>query len=133
MATIKRFEDIEAWQIARELCQKINRIAIETPFSKDYKLRDQINGASGSTMDNIAEGFGRGGNAEFIQFLEVANESTNEVQSQLYRILDRDYIDQNVFEQLYSMAEQIKGKLLRLISYLKTSGMKGPKYKDRSV
>ena len=84
-------------------------------------------------MDNIAEGFGRGGNAEFIQFLEVANGSTNEVQSQLYRILDRDYIDQNVFEQLYSMAEQIKGKLLRLISYLKTSGMKGPKYKDRSV
>jgi four helix bundle protein len=133
MATIKKFEDIEAWQRARVLCQKINQVAIETPLSKDYKLKDQINGSSGSVMDNIAEGFGRGGNTEFIQFLEIANGSVNEVQSQLYRILDRNYIHQSLFDELYSITEEIKGKLLRLINYLKTSGIRGPKYKDRSI
>lgn len=111
--------------------QKIHRISIETNLSKDYKLKDQINGSSGSVMDNIAEGFGRGGNAEFVQFLEIANGSLNEVQSQLYRVLDRNYIDQNLFSELYNIAEEVKGKILRLISYLKNSQMKGPKYKEQ--
>src|SRR3954463_320568 len=119
MATIKKFEDIEAWQRARVLCQKITQLSIETSLSKDYKLKDQINGSSGSVMDNIAEGFGRGGNAEFIQFLEIANGSVNEVQSQLYRILDRNYADQNVFNEIYLIAEEIKGKILKFIGYLK--------------
>jgi four helix bundle protein len=131
MATIKKFEDIEAWQRARVLCQKINQLSIETALSKDYKLKDQINGSSGSVMDNIAEGFGRGGNAEFIQFLEIANGSVNEVQSQLYRILDRNYADQNGFKEIYLIAEEIKGKILKFIGYLKTSQMRGPKFKDR--
>ena len=89
MATFARFEDIGAWQKSRILCQHISRIISNSDLVKDYKLKDQINGSSGSFMDNIAEGFGRGGNAEFIQFLEISHASAFETQSQLYRVLDR--------------------------------------------
>lgn len=129
MATIKRFEDMEAWQKARLLCQKIHRVATETELKNDFRLKDQISASSGYVMDNIAEGFGRGGNKEFLQFLEIANGSINEVQSQVYRLLDKNYISQNLFSELYPLCEEIKGKILRLIQYLKTSALKGPKYK----
>ena len=66
--TVKRFEDLEIWQEARELCKDIYRLTYVEPFVKDFKLRGQIRGSSGSIMDNIAEGFERGGNKEFIQF-----------------------------------------------------------------
>lgn len=79
-------------------------------------------------MDNIAEGFGRGGNKEFTQFLEIAHGSANEVQSQLYRILDRKYVEQSAFDVLYAIVEGIKGKLLKLITYLKNSDMRGLKF-----
>lgn len=83
MATIKNFEDLKVWQKARILCQEIFEIVKEQNFSKDYKLKDQINGSSGSVMDNIAEGFGRQGNNEFINFLTISNGSAMEVKSQL--------------------------------------------------
>jgi len=82
-------------------------------------------------MDNIAEGFGRAGNNEFIQFLEYAHGSACESQSQLYRISDRNYINKNTFEELYKLAEEIKSMLIGLINYLKKSAFKGVKYKDR--
>lgn len=132
MATFKKFEDIEAWQKARILCDKIFTVINETALNKDYKLREQINGASGSIMDNIAEGFGRAGNNEFIQFLEYSIGSACEVQSQLYRIVDRRYIHQDSFNELYSLAEEIKGKLIALINYLKKSAFTGVKFKDRT-
>lgn len=94
MATINCFEDIKAWQKARILCKEIFELISSTDLSKDYKLKDQINGSSGSAMDNIAEGFGRGGNPEFIQFLEIAHASACECQSQLYRVKDRNYINE---------------------------------------
>jgi len=68
MAHYTTFEDLQIYQLSRELCQEIWKIIIESPLGKDYKLREQINGSSGSVMDNIAEGFGRGGNKEFINF-----------------------------------------------------------------
>ena len=89
MSTIKNFEDLKVWQKSRILCQQIFEIIEEKNFSKDYKLKDQINGSSGSVMDNIAEGFGRQGNNEFINFLTISNGSVMEVKSQLYRALDR--------------------------------------------
>lgn len=132
MATFKKFEDIQAWQKARLLWQQIHKISKETGLDKNFRLKDQVCAAAGSVMDNIAEGFGRGGNAEFIQFLEISNGSTCEVQSQLYRILDSGYISPVLFEELYNLAEEIKGKLLAFIAYLKTSPLKGPKYRDYS-
>lgn len=85
MATIKSFEEIEAWQTARSLSKEIFGLTNFGSFSKDYGLRDQINRATGSIMDNIAEGFERGGSKEFIQFLAIAKGSAGEVRSQLHR------------------------------------------------
>lgn len=132
MASFKRFEEIGAWQKARTLCNHIYGVILESELYKDYKLKDQINGSSGSIMDNIAEGFGRGGNPEFIQFLEISHGSACECQSQLYRILDRKYINQDKFNLLYELAEEIRKMLLSLISYLSKSEFKGPKYKLRT-
>lgn len=131
MAVIKRFEDIIAWQKARILCTEIDTLIINSQLSKDYKLKDQINGSSGSVMDNIAEGFGRGGNLEFIQFLEISHSSACECQSQLYRIVDRKYIPGEKFTELYNLCEEIKKITLSLIHYLSTSENKGIKYNLR--
>ena len=81
---IERFEDIEAWQLARELIQKVCRLTKKPGFTKDYGLKRQIQDAAGSSMHNIAEGFDSGTNAEFIQFLRYAKRSCTEVQSELY-------------------------------------------------
>jgi len=92
MATFQRFEDMEVWQKARELCQNIFMITERENFNRDFKLKNQINSSSGSIMDNVAEGFDRGSTAEFIYFLGIAKGSAAEVRSQLYRALDRNYI-----------------------------------------
>ena len=131
MATLTKFEDIKAWQKARFFCHEIFLIVEETTLSKDYKLKEQINSSSGSAMDNIAEGFGSGGNLEFIQFLEISHASACESQSQPYRILDRKYISEEKFKQLHDIAEEIKRMILSLIKYLSLSPMTGPKYKLR--
>lgn len=131
MAIFTRFEDIRVWQKSRLLCHSIYQISNNSDLRKDYKLKDQINGSSGSVMDNIAEGFGRGGNTEFIQFLEISHASACETQSQLYRVLDRKYIQQEVFEELYNLVDEIKKMILSLIKYLQSSEFKGPKFKNR--
>src|SRR3954471_20147899 len=100
MATIKRFEDIEAWKLARELAKEVFKLTLIGRYSKDFKLKDQINSAAGSAMDNIAEGFGRGSRNEFVNFLSIAGGSLTEVKSQLYRALDREYISQQDFDRL---------------------------------
>ena len=100
MSTWKSFEEIEAWQMARVFCQNIYKIMNYDGLSTDYRLKDQINGSSGSIMDNKAEGFERSGNKEFINFLSIAKASAGESRSQLYRIMDRDYISNDEFEKL---------------------------------
>ena len=128
MATIKRFEDLECWIEARKLCSIIYKYIARSPFKKDYSLVDQISKSSGSTMDNIAEGFERGGNKEFIQFLFISKSSVAETRSQLYRALDRKYISQDEFDITYQQAVKV-GKLDQgLISYLKKSSLRGNKY-----
>ena len=129
MATWVTFEDIEAWQLARAFCQDIYLLIKETELAKDFRLKDQINGSSGSTMDNIAEGYERGGNREFIQFLSIAKASIGESRSQLYRIFDRGYIDENSFKDLSNKTRIISMKISKLIGYLKSSSYKGVKYK----
>jgi len=129
MATWKRFEDIEAWQMAREFCKDVWRIINYDGLSKDFKLRDQINASSGSVMDNIAEGFERDGNKEFIYFLSISKGSIGESRSQLYRIADREYITEEEFQDLKSKAEKISGKIKNLMTYLGKSDLKGNKFK----
>lgn len=129
MATIQRFEDLEIWQKSRELSNKIYSLTIKTNFSRDFSLRDQINSSSGSVMDNIAEGFERDGKNEFRQFLSISKDSCGEVRSQLYRAIDRKYIDQNEFNESYRLAEEIGKQISNFIAYLNKTEIKGLKYK----
>ncbi len=129
MVTIKRFEDIEAWQKARELTRQIYTVTNDGAFARDFGLQDQIRRASVSIMSNIAEGFGRGGNKEFKQFLSAAKGSASEVQAQLYVALDAGYINQDQFEKLYSETETTARMIAGLLRYLQNSDFKGAKYK----
>lgn len=116
---IERFEDIEAWKEARNLVNMIYDVSNEGLFSKDFSLRNQTRGASVSVMSNIAEGFDRGTNREFIHFLIVARASASEVKSQLYVALDRNYIDQNKFDKVYQQATKVISLIDGFIRYLK--------------
>ena len=120
MAKIEKFEDIEAWQKAREFIREIYRITNQGAFARDFGLRDQIRRASVSIMSNIAEGFDRGGTREFIQFLYIAKGSSAEVQAQLYVALDAQYPSQNQFHKLYELANDTGRVLGGLIRYHKS-------------
>jgi four helix bundle protein len=128
MGTIRRFEDIVAWQKARELNRAVYRITRTDSFSRDYALRDQIRRASISVMSNIAEGFERDGNAEFRQFLYVAKGSAGEVRSQLYAALDAEYIDQPTFDRLTSLALDTTRLIAGFIHHLEQSDLNGRKF-----
>jgi len=127
--TISRFEDLEIWQDARSLCKTIKTLTCKTPFFNDFKLRDQIRSSSGSIMDNIAEGFERDGNKEFIQFLTIAKGSNGETRSQSYRAFDYDYITQKELDNLLEQTEALGKKIGNFIKYLKNSELKGKKFK----
>ncbi len=132
MATITKFEELEIWKLARELANEIFDLFTGSEnFSRDFKLKDQINGSSGSVMDNIAEGFERGGRNEFINFLTFSKGSAGEVKSQLYRALDRKYITQEQFDRLYEKTDLIGKKTGAFINYLNSSSHKGNKFKNR--
>ena len=129
MATIQKFEDIEAWQKARSLTNAIYSCSDKGVFSKDFGLRDQIRRAAVSVMSNIAEGFERGGTAEFTQFLSIAKGSAGEVEAQLYVALDQGYINQDQFETLRELAASTRKLIAGFMNYLKRSNLKGQKYK----
>ena len=118
---IERFEDIEAWKRARELVRSLYRVTNEGSLAKDYGLRDQLRRASVSIMSNIAEGFSRQTDKEFIQFLYVAKGSASEVQSQLYVALDLEYISRTAFDTLYELSDETIRLISGFIRYLKGS------------
>lgn len=115
---IERFEDIEGWQLARELTKQIYKIWNCSDARRDFALRDQMLRAAGSIMHNIAEGFDAGSNPEFIRFLGYAKRSCTEVQSQLYVALDQVYIDPAKFEELFEAARLTRAKIGALMHYL---------------
>ncbi len=119
MEKIEHFEDLIAWQKARELTKQIYFLTKEGPFSKDFGLRDQIRKASVSIMSNVAEGFERGGRSEFHQFVVIAKGSCAEVRSQLYVALDVEYITQAQFDQLNNLGVEVSRILGGLRSALK--------------
>jgi four helix bundle protein len=129
VAKIERFEDIEAWKKGRELRKAIYNVSKSGKFAADFGLRDQIRRASVSITSNIAEGFERGGNREFIQFLSHSKGSCGEVRDQLYVALDEQYISQQQFETLYNSALEISRMISGFIKYLQQSDMRGNKFK----
>jgi four helix bundle protein len=118
---------MDAWQKARELTSQVYAASNDPSFSKDFGLRDQIR-ASVSIMANIAEGFGRSGSGEFLQFLAVAKGSACEVQSHIYVASDQGFISKQEFERLHVLAEETSNLIGGLIRYLRQSSVKGAKY-----
>ena len=132
VAKFNSFEEIVSWQKARELNVLIYRVTNSNDlFSKDFGLKDQIRRASVSISSNIAEGFERDGNREFIQFLSIAKASCGETRSQLYRILDRKYITSETFDALKNKTLVLNKKISAFINYLSKSELKGSKYKNK--
>ena len=132
MTKINRFEEIEAWQKSRQLTARIYEITQTGAFNRDYGLRDQIRRASVSVMSSIAEGFERGGNKEFYQFLAIAKGSVGEVRSQLYIAHDVGYLKQKEFEEAILMAEGVGSLIGGFMRYLKKSELRGVKYKEEN-
>ncbi len=115
---IEKFEDIQAWQKARELVKSVYRITSRGGFAKDYSLKDQIRRASVSIISNIAEGFARQTNKEFSQFLHIALGSVAEVQSQLYVAQDLNYISKEEFGRIYELSSEVARLVTGFIKYL---------------
>ena len=131
MATIQKFEDLEVWKKARILSNKVYPLTFIEPIASDFRMKDQMRGSVGSIMDNIAEGFERGSKLEFINSLTISKGETGELKSQLYRCLDNKYISQKLFDELYSLANEITKMITSFINYLNKSKIKGQKFKNR--
>ncbi len=121
LAKIERFEDLQSWQKARQLANSILGVTEGPRFSKDIRLRGQIQEAAGSVRHNIAEGFDAASTPEFIRFLKIARRSASEVQSELYLALDRRYIDLEQLEAAYNLATESKRLINGMIRYLRRS------------
>lgn len=128
MANYNTFEEMTIYQLARDFCNDIWLLIQNTSLGQDYKLREQINGSSGSVMDNIAEGFGRGGNKEFINFLSYSRGSCCETKAQLQRAFDRNHITKEKYHELMSKAQVIIDQISKFMNFLKTSDKKGSEY-----
>jgi four helix bundle protein len=120
MAAIKRFEEIQGWQKARELVRGVYTLCANKEFNRDFPLRDQICRAAVSSMSNIAEGFGRKSDRDFAHFLDIARGSACEVQSLLYVALDLEYVTREKFDEVYRLADDTISLIARFAAYLRT-------------
>jgi four helix bundle protein len=126
---IKKFEELESWKKARKLTNAVYEATRMGEFNRDFGLKDQIRRASISILSNIAEGFERGGDKEFVQFLSVAKGSCGEVRAQLYVAVDQGYLSPDLFNSLSDNTAEISRLLSGLMKYLSESDLKGSKYR----
>lgn len=131
MSTITKLEELEIWQMARSYAKEINQILTAQSFNYEPGLKQQMKNASGSIMDNIAEGFGRGSKNEFVNFLTIAKGSAEESKSQLIRCIDCGLIDGSQHANLSGCVETLVRRIGALIHYLNKVPIKGQKFKDR--
>ena len=129
MASVKDFEELAIFQKARELSQRIYPVTNKDGFKSDFRFVQQIRAAAGSIMDNIAEGFERGGNKEFLNFLYIAKGSCGEVRSQLIRANDVGHLTPDEYEDLYTECRKLSASIMNFIKEIKSSEMVGSKYK----
>ncbi|MEW6061339.1 MAG: four helix bundle protein [Bacteroidota bacterium] len=128
--TIQRFEEMKVWQDARKAVSDIYAVSSVGKFNRDYSLRDQIQRASVSVMSNIAEGYERNNNREFIKFLGYSKGSIGEVRSLLYVALDRKYIQESEFISLYKSCVHISSQIANFIKYLENRRPNGKKKRN---
>ena len=129
MSTYQRFTEMEIWKESKSLVKKVYTTTTIGPFSRDWALKDQIRRASISIPCNIAEGFERGGNKEFIQYLSYAKGSAGEVFTQLHIAFDLGYLHKEDFIRLEQQVTRISYMVGGFMKYLKRSGQKGTKYR----
>jgi four helix bundle protein len=129
MAKIERFEDIDSWKLARETTRLIYRVSSDGKFAKDFALVNQIRRAAVSILSNIAEGFERNGDREFIQLLTVAKGSCGEARAQLYVALDQEYLNEQDFSEIRNKLIDTSRLISGLINYLTQSEFKGGKFR----
>ena len=130
MAVVRDFEELAIFQKARELSKKIYSITQRGEFKYDTRFVQQIRAAVGSIMDNIAEGFERTGNKEFLNFLYIAKGSCGEVRSQLIRANDLDYMTKEEYDELYTECRKLSAGIMNFIKEIRTSEYAGAKYKE---
>lgn len=130
MSTVKDFEELAIFQKARELSKKIYPVTNREGFKSDYRFVQQIRAAAGSIMDNIAEGFERAGNKEFLNFLYIAKGSCGEVRSQLIRANDVGYLTKEEYEELYTECRKLSAGIMNFIKEIKASDLTGTKFKE---
>lgn len=128
MARIEGFEDLKVWRCAREVVNLIYDASDRDDFARDFALKDQIRRSGISVISNIAEGFERDGNKEFLNFLSIAKGSCGEARAQLYVALDRGYVSKYEFEAIVSKLKETSRMIYGLIRYLRNSNYKGPKF-----
>ena len=129
MATFKRFEDIDAWQKARQLANAVYQVTRTGNFARDFALRDQVRRAAVSVISNIAEGYERGGNKEFLQFLSLARGSCGELRAQLYLASDQGYVSSQVSQSLLAQTTEIGRMIAGLMQYLQQTQIRGTKFR----
>ena len=129
MSVVRDFEELAIFQKARELSKKIYPVTNRDGFKSDFRFVQQIRAAAGSIMDNIAEGFERGGNKEFLNFLYIAKGSCGEVRSQLIRANDVGYLTPEEFDELYSECRKLSAGIMNFIKEIKASDLTGAKFK----
>jgi four helix bundle protein len=129
MARINRFEDLEAWRLAREITRQVYVLSKRERLSRDFALRDQIRRSAVSIMSNIAEGFERDGDREFANFLSIAKGSLGELRSQLYAALDQNYLTAEEFHGIVELTDRNSRQISGLMKYLRTSELRGAKFR----
>ncbi len=128
MAKVDRFWDLKVWKAARVLNQQVYQLILRNDLVTDNPLKDQVNRSAGSIMDNIAEGFGRSGRKEFIQFLSYSKGSCDEFQSQLHRCVDRNYLTKDEFTTLFEQSDSVASMIVGFSKYLQKTELPGNKY-----
>jgi four helix bundle protein len=132
MASFERFEDLDIWKLSKDVANQVYDVTSTGKFSQDYVLRDQVKRAVVSIFSNIAEGFERNGNKEFLQFLSIAKASCGEVRAQLIFANNRDYISSEQYEALVKNLVSLSSQIGGFIKYLKQSDLKGMKFNPKS-
>jgi four helix bundle protein len=133
MATIQNFEEMEIWQLARQLNRDVYPLLEKLYDNRHFKLKEQLDSSVGSVMDNISEDFERDGNREFSQYLSISKGSLGEVRSQLYRAYDRTMLSEIELEKLQSDCKSLVNKIGKFMTYLRNSEIKGRKFKNNQL